>query len=103
MRLNYYQFPENTPETVRLDNGCAVVLKAGDEIWTDCIPDDKRLLVDHVSFTLGPMTVTSAKKLLRLYGGSAYTEHYERGGGLFEVTEIHLTGNNSRFKYNHHL
>ena len=70
MRLNYYQFPENTPETVRLDNGCAVVLKAGDEIWTDCIPDDKRLLVDHVSFTLGPMTVTSAKKLLRLYGGN---------------------------------
>lgn len=103
MRLNYYQFPENTPESVRLDNGCAVVLKTGGEIWPDCIPDDKRNLVDHVSFILGPMTVTSAKKLLRRYGGSAYTEHYERDGGLFEVTEIHLTGNNSRFKYNHHL
>lgn len=34
---------------------------------------------------------------------SAWTEHYERDGTLFEVTEIHLTGNNSRFKYNHHL
>lgn len=103
MRLNYYKFPETTPESIRLENGCSVVLKTGDEIWTESIPDDKRHLVDRVSFVLGPMTITSAKKLIRRYGGSAYTEHYERDGGLFEVTEIHLTGNNSRFKYNHHL
>lgn len=29
--------------------------------------------------------------------------YVEREGGCFEVTEIKLTGNNSRFKYNHHL
>ena len=41
--------------------------------------------------------------LLKQYGGSAWTEHCERDGGCFEVTEIKLKGNNSRFRYNHHL
>ena len=31
------------------------------------------------------------------------TEHIERDGGVFEVTDITLNGNNSRFKYNRHL
>lgn len=78
MRLNYYMFPKETPEQVLIENGA----------------DD---------YVIGGCSVTTAKKLLKKYGGSAWTEHLERDGGCFEVTEIKLTGNNSRFKYNHHL
>ena len=102
MRLNYYRFPEGTPEDVLLENGCGVVLTNGDTIYPASIPDDKRPLVDYVEDTIS-CCVSSAKKLLKQYGGSAWTEHLERDGGLFEVTEIKLTGNNSRFRYNHHL
>lgn len=49
------------------------------------------------------MSITEAKKLLKLQGGAAWTEHYERDGTLFEVTEVKLVGNNSKFKYNRHL
>jgi hypothetical protein len=48
-------------------------------------------------------SVTTAKKLLREFGGRAWTEHCDRSGGCFEVTPIKLGKNNSRFKYNHHL
>ena len=72
MRLSYYQFPAGAPDSVRLDNGCAVVLKDGGEIWPDCIPDNLRPQIDHVSDTLGPMPAASATKLLRRYGGRAY-------------------------------
>lgn len=47
--------------------------------------------------------VSTIKKLIKEQGGFGWTEHYERDGGLFEVTEIELKGNNSHFKYNHHL
>lgn len=80
MRLNYYEFPEETAQEVLKEHGCE--------------PDDR---------VLGGVTVTTAKKLLKQYGGTAWTEHCERDGGCFEVTPIELTGNNSRFKYNHHL
>ena len=80
MRLNYYEFPEETAPEVLKENGCE--------------PDER---------VLGGVSVTTAKKLLRQYGGTAWTEHGERDGGCFEVTPITLTGNNSRFKYNHHL
>ena len=103
MRLNYYRFPDDTDESILLSYGCAVITKTGEEIYVDSIPDDKRELVDHVDTTIYAGSVTNAKNLLKLYGGSAWTEHCERDGGLFEVTEIKLTGNNSRFKYNHHL
>ena len=49
------------------------------------------------------ITVTYAKKLLKEKGGHAWTEHIDRDGSCFEVTEIKLQGNNSRFKYNRHL
>lgn len=49
------------------------------------------------------VSISTAKKLLKEQGGEAWTEHYDRDGGLFEVTPINLMGNNSRFKYNHHL
>lgn len=103
MRLNYYRFPEDSDPLERVKEGCAVVLKTGEEIWPETIPADKWPLIDYIDDTLGGITVTAAKKLLKQYGGSAWTEHIERDGSLFEVTEIQLTGNNSRFRYNHHL
>lgn len=48
-------------------------------------------------------SVSQAKKLLKNKGGYAWTEHYDRDGGLFEVTAVELKGNNSKFKYNRHL
>ena len=80
MRLNYYEFPENTAPEVLKENGCK--------------PDDR---------VLEGISVTTAKKMLREHGGTAWTEHCERDGGVFEVSPIQLTGNNSRFKYNRHL
>ncbi len=80
MRLNYYEFPENTAREVLQEHGCE--------------SDDR---------VLGGVSVTTAKKLLRQHGGAAWTEHIERDGTCFEVTPITLSGNNSKFKYNHHL
>ena len=80
MRLNYYEFPEGTAPEILKEN--------------DCSPDDR---------VLGGISVTTAKKLLKEHGGTAWTEHCDRDGSCFEVTSITLMGNNSRFKYNHHL
>ena len=49
------------------------------------------------------VSVSVAKKLIKQQGGSAWTETYERDGGLCDVREIKLTGNNSNIKMNHHL
>ena len=103
MRLHYYRFPENSDPMTRFHEGCAVILKSGSETHPESIPDDKRPLIDHIDDILSGISITHAKKLLRKYGGSAWTEHIDRDGGCFEVTEINLAGNNSRFKYNHHL
>lgn len=102
MRLSYYRFPDDTPESVLLENGCGVVLKSGEEIYPDSIPEDKRPIVDHIDHTVY-CKVSFAKQILKTYGGAAWTEHIERDGGCFEVIPISLGGNNSRFKYNHHL
>ncbi len=56
-------------------------------------------------------SISGAKKLLKadlkskgeLSESCAWTEHYDRDGGMFEVTMIELTGNNSHFKYNQHF
>ena len=48
-------------------------------------------------------SISIAKKLLKKFGGNAYTQHFDRDGGLFETTSVELKGNNSRFKYNRHL
>jgi len=103
MRLHYYRFPETVDPQTRVGEGCGVILKTGSEIYPDTIPEDKWPLIDTVDDTLGGISVTRAKQLLRKYGGSAWTEHCERDGGCFEVTEITLAGNNSRFQYNRHL
>lgn len=56
-------------------------------------------------------SISEAKKLLKAdlkakgedSEACAWTEHYDRDGGMFEATPIELTGNNSHFKYNQHL
>lgn len=103
MRLNYYRFPEETPEAILLEHGCEIILKDGSVVISDHIPDDKRPLVDYIENCIGGLSVSRVKQMIRQYGGTGWTEHLERDGGCFEVTEIKLSGNNSRFKYNHHL
>ena len=119
MRLNYYRFPENTPEEVLLENECEIILKSGgtviadsipDDILksggtviADSIPDDKRPLVDYVDDTLKGLSVKHVKQLLKKYGGYGWTEHCDRDGCVFETTDITIKGNNSKFKYNRHL
>lgn len=102
MKLTYYLFPDNTPEEILLENGCAVVLKNGEEIFPSSIPDSKRDLVDHIDHEIH-CNVSTAKSLIKKYGGSGYIQHIERDGSVFEVTPIEIKGNNSRFRYNHHL
>lgn len=102
MRITYYQFPDDTPEKVLLEHGCGVVLKSGETIYPDSIPEDKRPLVKYVQHEI-QASITETKKLIRRYGGSGVTLHFERDGSLFETSEVKLSGNNSRFKYNRHL
>lgn len=103
MRVNYYRFPEGIDQMTRYREGCSVILKGGEAFYPETIPDDKWPLIERIDDTLGGITITAAKKLLKQYGGSAWTEHIDRDGGVFEVTDITLKGNNSRFKYNRHL
>lgn len=103
MRINYYRFPEDTDEKTLLEHGCAIKMKSGEEKYVDSIPEEKRDLVDYVDRTIGGISVTRAKQLLKQYGGTGWTEHIDRDGSCFEVTNIELKGNNSKFKYNHHL
>lgn len=60
-------------------------------------------VVDYIERTVTGISVTAAKKLLKSYGGSAWTEHFERDGGFFESTPIQLNKNNSNYSYNRHL
>lgn len=48
-------------------------------------------------------SVNNVKQLLKTFGGSGWTEHSDRSGGVFEATEIILKGNNSTHHYNRHL
>ena len=80
MRITKYEFPEDTTREVLRENGI-------------CDDEDGIMTV----------SITSAKKLLKQYGGYAYTMHCSRDGEVFEVSDIVLEGNNSQFKYNHHL
>jgi len=79
MRLTYYRFPDDAPLETLAEH--------------DCSPDDNTI----------SCSVSFAKQMMRKHGGTAWTEHIDRDGSCFEVTEVKLTGNNSRFKYNHHL
>lgn len=113
MRLNYYRFPENVDAHTRFLNGadnlngeclkgfescrdCPFNMGVG---WREC-EHFKCLESEDV---ISGLKVSVAKELLKKFGGSAWTCHIDRDGGCFETTEIKLAGNNSRFKYNHHL
>lgn len=111
-RLHYYQFPDNIDAHTRFLNG-ALNLKGdctlgksscrecpvSSEGWQEC-PNYKCEAAENI---ISGTTVSNAKRLLKAFGGFAWTEHCERNGGVFEVTEIKLQGNNSRYKYNRHL
>ena len=105
MRLNYYTFPDNAPARVMVDEGCTGYLPDGRIVhWWDIeAAEIDWENVEVTDRTIEGVKVSKAKNLLKLYGGMAWTEHCERDGGCFEVTEITIKGNNSRFKYNHHL
>lgn len=103
MRLHYYVFDKSVPETVLLQEGCAVVLQSGSKVYVNSIPEDKRPLVAYIERCIGGLTITEVKRLMKKYGGNGYTEHIDRDGSVFEVTNIVLGGNNSRNKYNRHL
>ena len=102
MRLTYYRFPEETSENLLLENGCRVIYKGGGYDWPKEIPAHRRNDVVRIETSIN-CNVSKAKKLLKKYGGYAWTEHIDRDGGVFETSEVTLTGNNSRFRYIRHL
>ncbi len=102
MRITYYEFPEETPIEVLAEYGCEAILKDGTSRSLEMLSEKSRENIDRIDTTIS-CSVSTAKKLLKEYGGLAYTQHIDRDGGCFEVTPVELSGNNSRFKYNHHL
>lgn len=99
MRISYYHFPEEFDNDKIFEALCAEGFYTKGERkrfdWNfSGEGDDPHLHTGRISWI---------KKMIRKYGGSGFTEHYERDGGLFDVTPIELKGNNSRFRYNHHL
>ncbi len=101
MRITHYQFPESMSirevalATKRVLEGQKDITEVPEDISDESLERNFSRDVDT--------TVTMAKKMMKLFGGSAYTEHIDRDGGVFEVTPVTLTGNNSRHKYNRHL
>ena len=67
MRITYYTFPDDTPEEILLEHGCGVVLKNGETVYPDNIPEDKRPLVKYIDHRI-QTSVTETKKLIRRYG-----------------------------------
>lgn len=105
MRLNYYRFPDGTSIERMLAAGCEATLKNGNRMYLDTwekynVHKDE---IDSVDPVIGGLSVFAVKDLMKSDGGTGWTEHIDRDGGVFEVTPITLTGNNSRYKYNHHL
>ena len=119
MRLNYYQFPEGVDAHTRWQNGADVINATcepnpefqggvcpyynGEPSLRPMCRDCTHYKVTYAADSVEGITVTAAKKLLRQFGGSAWTAHIDRDGGCFETTDIRLVGNNSKFKYNQHL
>ena len=114
MRLNYYRFPETVDESIRAEQGCDTT--SGCKLNTDLDLSEigytceygwcyicPNICVKETGDTLSGISVTRAKQLLKEFGGVAWAYHIDRDGGVFETSEIKLTGNNSRFKYNRHL
>jgi hypothetical protein len=123
MRLHYYQFPANTDHAILKEHGCGIT--SGCALNKDldlkdagfkcergncfefergrCTYECEHICVKEIEDTLSGISITSAKELLKNYGGAAWTYHIDRDGGIFETSAIKLKGNNSKFKYNAHL
>ena len=54
--------------------------------WSEC----EHFICTEAEDTVEGCSVTEAKRLLRKFGGSAWTNHCERAGSVFEVTDITL-------------
>lgn len=111
MRINYYRFPETVEAAIRAKEGCDI-LQAHCNLNLDCahcsrhngpIPECPNFIVDDADDILEGITLTAVKNLMKKYGGSGTICHYDRYGSLLETSPITLKGNNSQFKYNHHL
>lgn len=105
MRINYYRFPEDMTDEQRF-NAYFEMLTWNPANDLDDIEQRKQRalsLDEKAPYELDSIKVSTAKKMLKAYGGIAFTCHFDRDGGLFESTEIKLKGNNSRFTYNRHL
>ena len=123
MRIHYYRFPDDISADVRAEHGadtisntCRVRPEHYDNPDNDrpskgcpqfdgsigCI-DCSNLVCVEAEDTISGISITRAKALLKKFGGSAWTSHIDRDGGVFETTAIELKGNNSRHKYNQHL
>lgn len=114
MRIHYYKFPEGINAQTRFLNGAVCICGICDVSGNSSqgcsfhdgnggCPDCSHYKAEEAEDVVSGITVSSAKKLLRLFGGIAWTDHIDRSGGVFETTDISLEGNNSHFKYNHHL
>lgn len=115
MRINYYRFPETVDPDVRYRHGTDMkhaicTMSVSHEKADICIhrpewgcKECKYYKVTNSDYVVEGISVTAAKKLLKEFGGSAWTEHCERDGSCFETTPIELKGNNSKFQYNKHL
>ncbi len=121
MRLNYYLFPDGVDANTRARNGAEAfenTCTADAERWASldnpyidcpykagnygCLECSKLVCIDADDMVSG-ISVTRAKQLISEFGGRAWTRHIDRDGGVFEISDIRLKGNNSRFKYNRHL
>lgn len=104
MRSSYYRFPKEMPLRERALAYLRDIQEREDiedvEEYLANASDEE--LDEDYPFEI-ECSISMAKKLLKRYGGDAFTQHFERDGGLFETTPITLKGNNSRFKYNRHL
>lgn len=123
MRINYYVFPEETALEDLAAYGVSLLVvnedspHYGDKFnfgvldtelerldkYAQLVAEGHVFSVEPEDRYIGAIRVTEVKRLLKKYGGEGFTRHFERDGGLFEVSMITLKGNNSRFKYNHHL
>ena len=97
MRINYYYFPDDMSPRQRYEAHKEIFGANEDWNWRRVVTDDTpdELIDEWYPPVLEGCTVTTAKKFLRKFGGTACTQHFERYGSLFETTPITAKGNNS--------
>ena len=99
MRITYYRFPQEMTARERI----LAWRKTADPTTGEPPEDMDEEKLARAFPRTQECSVSLAKKLLRKYGGEAFTQHFDRNGGLFETSPICLKGNNTKFHYNQHL